>query len=120
MFAGSLILALTLLGFAAWLHYNERLGWPNESYDSDTDHEYLTRRMRARRRIHVILAVCGLLILIASFAGPSHVLWVAAWMSVMAALMTVVILAALDAYRTQRYHAKKLPEIRSRMLGGDD
>ena len=115
MFASGMILSITLIGFAWWLQVNELRGWANESYDSELDKEYLTRRMKARRRVNVIIGICGLLIFAATLAGPGF-FWVAAWMSVSVGLMTVVILALLDAVRTQRYHRKKLPEIRDKTL----
>ena len=119
MFAGSLVLGFTLLGFAGWLHWNELQGWPNESYVTELDKKYLGLRTRARLRIHCILAACGFLIIVAAFAGPG-VIWVGAWTIVMFALMTVVILAGLDAMRTHRYQREKLPEIRRNILKDDD
>ena len=118
MFASGMILAITLIAFAWWLQVNEVRGWANESYDSELDKDYLSRRMRARRRVNLIIGGCGVLIFIATLAGPGPV-WVAAWMSVSVGLLTVVILALLDAVRTHRYHRKKLPEIREKTLGND-
>lgn len=119
MFGGSLILGVTLCCFAAWLHWHETHGWPNESFVTDLDIEYRTRRSRSRSYIHVIIGVCGVLILVAAFAGPG-LLWMAAWIGVIAGLIAVVFLALLDALRTHRYHAEKLPEIRREILGEDD
>tara|TARA_R110002049_G_scaffold4601_5_gene32118 strand:- start:171513 stop:171872 length:360 start_codon:yes stop_codon:yes gene_type:complete len=118
MFASGMILAVTLIAFACWLHVNEMRGWANESYDSDLDKEYLSRRTRARRRVNLIIGGCGVLILVATIAGPGPV-WIAAWMSVSIGLLTVVMLAVLDAIRTHRYHRKKLPEVREKTLGND-
>jgi len=120
MFAGGLVLATTLLSFAVWLQWNERLGWPGESYQEDDDQEYLTIRFRSRRRIHWIIGLCGVLILVATLAGPDSTrVWIGSWSIVMIALSTVVLLAMLDALRTHRHHRHKLPEIRSRLLGDD-
>ncbi|MFK8111737.1 MAG: hypothetical protein AB8B91_06030 [Rubripirellula sp.] len=115
MFAGSLVLAFTLFGFAGWLHWNEIHGWPEESFKTELDKQYHDRRGRARGRIHLIIVVCGVLILIAAFAGPGP-LWAGCWMSVFVALVTVVILACFDFYRTHRYHQKKLPELKTKFL----
>lgn len=120
MFGGSLVLGITLGSFAAWLHWRETHGWPDESFITELDHQYRAKRARARGRIHIIIAVCGVLILIAAFAGPDHPVWVAAWMCVMAGLVSVMCLAALDAFRTHRYQTSKLPEIRRQILGDDD
>jgi hypothetical protein len=59
------------------------------------------------------------LILVAAFAGLGPI-WVAAWTTVMFALITVVILAGVDAFRTHRYQVDKLPEIRRDVMGDDD
>lgn len=119
MFAGSLLMGITVLCFAAWLQWNDSQGWPNESFKTDLDHRYHTRRSRARKRIHFIIAASGILIIVAAFAGPGPV-WVAAWMCVTVALLTVVVLAGVDAFRTHRYHIQKLPEIRRKTLHDDE
>jgi hypothetical protein len=119
MFGGSLVLGFTLIGFAAWLHWNELQGWPNESFETELDKKYLGQRTRSRRRIHIIMAACGVLILAAAIAGPGAI-WVGAWTIVMFALMTIVLLAGIDAIRTHRYQQAKIPEIRRQILGEDE
>lgn len=119
MFLGSLVLGITVIAFAAWLQWNDSLGWPNETFRTDLDREYLTVRTRARKRIHVLIAGSGGLILVAAFAGPGAI-WMIAWIAVMVVLMTVVVLAGKDALRTHRYHVRKLPEIRREILGDQD
>jgi hypothetical protein len=116
---GSLILGITLCGFAGWLHWQELNGWPNESFETELDHRYRNKRTRARRRIHLIIGGCGILILVAAFAGHGP-LWIVSWMCVIAGLIAVVFLAAIDAFRTHRYHCEKLPEIRREILGEDE
>ncbi|MDA8743367.1 hypothetical protein N9N28_01930 [Rubripirellula amarantea] len=128
MFAGSLVLSFTLIAFAFWLQWNEKLGWPQEQADlnramhpligSDLDRDYYRRRSSSRARIHWIIGICGVLILIAAIAGHG-VIWVGAWMCVMFALVCVVLLALLDAFRTHRYHKNKLPQVRDHVLGED-
>lgn len=114
MFGGSLVLGFTLLGFAGWLHWNETQGWPDDSHETELDRKYHDKRFRARRRIHMIIGLCGVLVVAAAFAGPGPI-WLGAWMSVFLALLTVVVLAGFDAFRTHRYHRDKFPEIRSRL-----
>ena len=118
MFAGSLVLGVTLLCFAAWLHWNDTQGWPNEKFKTEIDNRYLAQRKRSRKRIHIIIALCGVLIIVAAIAGPGPI-WVAAWMSVIVALLTVIVLAGFDAFRTHRYQKEKLPEIRRGTLNDD-
>lgn len=111
MFAGSIVMAVTVLFFAAWLHYNDGRGWgQDERFRTELDLKYLDRRTRSRRRIHMIIAVCGILILVAAFAGPGPV-WIASWMTVMVALAIVVVLAGFDALRTYRYQNAKLKSL---------
>ncbi|NND96948.1 MAG: hypothetical protein HKN47_06430 [Pirellulaceae bacterium] len=119
MFIGGLLLSATLLGFAAWLHVNDQQGWPYESQRDLSDQDYLQHRKRSRRRVHFLFACCGVLILIATIAGPG-LIFVAAWTCVAFVLMTIVGFAGLDAMRTHRYHSKKLPQIRRQILDGDD
>jgi peptidoglycan/LPS O-acetylase OafA/YrhL len=101
------------------LHWQELQGWPDESFVTELDHDYHSRRSRSRRRIHLIIAGCGALILIAAFFGPSPQ-WLAAWTCVIIGLVTVVFLAAIDAFRTHQYHLRKLPEIERDFLKDQD
>jgi len=120
VFTGSFVIGLTLIGFAAWLHWNDTHGWPNEDFVTELDNNYHTERSKARRRIHLIIGCCGVIAVVAGVAGPaSVVIWILSWLCVMIALMTVVILAGFDALRTHRYHIAKLPEIRRKHLGED-
>jgi hypothetical protein len=117
MILSHIILGVTLIGFAIWLQWTERRGWPNESFDGEVDAIYFERRMRWRRRVNVIIGLCGVLILAANAAGPR--LFVLAWMLVISGLLAVVVMAGFDAIRTQRYVNTKIPEIRRRILDGD-
>ncbi len=118
MLVGGLLLGATLIGFALWLHLNERQGWPGEADDSELDQNYLARRRRGRRRMQWLIGGCGVLIIVAAVGGPQTPrLWIGCWLTVVLTLMTVIVLAGFDAFRTQRYHAQKLPELRRRSLG---
>ena len=119
MFSGSLVIGLTLLGFAAWLHWYDTKGGPVEEFVTDLDNTYHAKRTKARRRIHVIFAACGLMAIAAAFVGPGP-FWVIAWTCVMFALLAVVILAGLDALRTHRYYIDKQLGIRQKHIGEDE
>ncbi|MFG0263348.1 MAG: hypothetical protein ACF788_13225 [Novipirellula sp. JB048] len=119
MFAGSLVIGVTLLCFAFWLHWNERHGWEYESLDDDLDERYLTARMHSRRWVHGLFALCGLLVIAAAFAGPGPV-WIGCWMSVIMSLLTIVVLAGVDAFRTLRYQAQKKPQLRKHLLDPEE
>ncbi len=119
MFSGSLVIGVTLLCFAFWLHWNERHGWEHESLDGDLDHHYLRTRMRSRRWVHALFAVCGVMVIVAAFAGPGRV-WIGCWMSVVVGLFTIIILAGADAFRTLRYQAKKKSELRKYRIDPDE
>ncbi|TWU47107.1 hypothetical protein Poly59_60810 [Rubripirellula reticaptiva] len=111
MFAGSLILAVTLMVFAAWLQFNEQRGWGDEDdCKTDLDKQYHKRRSRSRRRTNLMVGICGLLILIAAFVGPGPV-WIAAWLCVLLCMVTVIGLAALDVLRTHRYQNAKMQKL---------
>lgn len=114
MFAGSLILAVTLIAFAIWLQFNEQHGWGDEqALETDLDHQYYRRRGRSRRRTNVVIGCCGILILVAAFVGPGPI-WIAVWASVLVGLVIVIGLATLDALRTHRYQRAKLRDLVSR------
>ncbi|MGB7345067.1 MAG: hypothetical protein WBD20_12710 [Pirellulaceae bacterium] len=113
MFAGGLLLSATLIGFALWLHFNERDGWGFENNDpnsSKTDGKYLALRKRSRNRVHFLFAASGVLILIAAFAGPG-IVFVAAWSCVAFALMAIMAIAVLDGIRTHVYRRYETPKI---------
>ena len=119
MFAGSLVLGITLVAFAGWLHQQDTEGWPSENFVTELDKKYHKRRTRSRRRIHIILAGCGASAIIAAFFGLGAV-WVAMWSIVMVSLVVVVALAGVDALQTQRYLKSKIPEIRKQLLNDDE
>lgn len=117
MFFDSLVVGFFMVCFAAWLQWNESVGWASESMESRLDVEYLTRRSRSRRRIHWLIGGAGAMIIFSAFAGPRTPLWAASWLSVIAALLVIVLLALFDAWRTYRYQAEKRPEIRRKNFG---
>lgn len=116
MFAGGIVLALTLMLFAVWLQRSEQLGWPHQNAERRMseavramEQEYLVRRRRGRRRVNSLFFLCGLLILIATFATPErNVIWLACWFSVIAMLLTIVVLAGVDVFRTYRYFRRRV------------
>lgn len=113
MFAASLLLGTTILGFAAWLEWRER-----ESGDAAQgfEEDYLRRRRRGRSAIHIMLAIAGVFVIAAGFAGRGLV-WVALWSAVCGLLLLVVAVAMLDLWRSNRYLHRKLPEMRRQALG---
>ena len=120
MFVGGLLLGIALICLAGWLDGNERRVRKARDDDSQLDREYLDRRGRRRSSLHQLLLACGVLILVASLAGPRYpIFWITSWLAVSLALLSVIVLAAVDAVRTRRYHASKLSEIRRRTLPRD-
>lgn len=113
MFTGGLILATTLMFFSVWLFRTEQLGWPNDCFDDPSDKRYLHRRSRSRRRVNVLIFLCGLLILFATLATPDRrTLWIGLWMCAMLVLVTIVALASLDGIRTVLHHRNRLERLR--------
>ncbi len=121
MFAGGMLLSITLISFAIWLQWTEHQGWPGEQYDEHRarDQLYLQRRKRSRRIVNGLIGLCGVLILIATLAGIGRT-FLAAWLSVIVVLFVVVMLALLDAFRTYRYEKDKLRDLRRDTIGEDD
>ncbi|QEG39975.1 hypothetical protein [Roseimaritima ulvae] len=115
MTAASIILALTLLGFAVWLELRERDEPQAGDADAAFDDDYLLARRRGRRAVHVLLVVAAVLILIAGLAGPGPI-WIAMWLAVCGLLVVIMMLGMMDFYRSNRYLARKLPELRKQVL----
>ena len=119
MLTASLVLSITLLLFVAWLHQSQRQGWPQEE-STLVDAEYRQSRRRRRDRIHALLGIAAVLIAVAGVAGTGELwrtrVWVGCWSVVILILLTVVVLAMLDGFRTHRYIQRKLPELRREML----
>ena len=116
MFAGGLVLSGTLLFFAFWLQWTERRGWPQDSFNSEDDRDYLARRLKSRGLVNLLIGICGGLILLATLAGQRTIAFLAAWLTVTLILMVVILLAGLDAYRTLRHHKDKIRRLRERAL----
>jgi len=121
MFAGGLLLSVTIIAFALWLHWNERTNWGERDFNSKTDRAYLRARTRIRRVVHALFLICGILILVSTVATPERrVVWLISWTAVTVLLLCIVMLAGIDAVRTRRYQLSKLPEIRKKSLRNDD
>ena len=113
MFAGGLILAMTLMGFSVWLFHTEKVGWPNDELNDPLDQEYLSRRTRSRRRVNSLFFVCGLMILAATWATPERqTWWISCWMSAMLVLLTILVLASFDVVRTLLHHRNRIDRMR--------
>ncbi|MEM9366995.1 MAG: hypothetical protein AAGD07_13460 [Planctomycetota bacterium] len=113
MFASGLILSMTLMGLSWWLHRSEQMGWPNESHDPEADGAYLATRRRTRRFVNGLFFLCGLLILVATFATPDQRwVWMACWLLVVVGLTLSVALALLDMFRTMRHYRKRYRNLR--------
>lgn len=115
MFAGSLVLALTVLGFTGWLQYHEVRGWPEEGPADESSGRYLHRRRRTRRRVQTLLLLCSVLIAVAAFVGPGRA-WIGCWMTVTLTLFVIILLAMLDAMRTHRHMRERLPKIGASLI----
>ncbi|EMB15519.1 hypothetical protein [Rhodopirellula sp. UBA1907] len=115
MFAGGLVLASTLIFFAVWLQRSEQVGWSHERFDEEIDQSYMQRRRRSRKRVNFLFLVCGVLVLVATLATPkNHAVWLSCWISVMLSLMTILMLAGLDALRTMRHVRHRLDHLRQK------
>lgn len=111
MFAGGLLLSATLIFFAGWLQWTEHQGWPHDQFNAKDDAAYLQRRKRSRLLVNSLIGFCGILVMVATFAGVGLV-FAAAWSIVTLTLMVIVILAGLDAFRTLRHQKDKTRRMR--------
>lgn len=111
---GSLMLAITIIGFAIWLQRNEnecQLRQQTDSGKSDIDRAYLNARSKSRRRTNRLIGICGLLVVMTALI--SHpIAWMTIWLLVMLCLLVVIGMAGKDAIRTYRFHKEKLKEVR--------
>lgn len=126
MFAGSLLVGFTVILVAVWLEYtdsiataylasrtaDEKLTKDNATQSSDTRYQKVRRRWRLV--IHVLLALCGVLMIAAGWAGPGK-FWIASWTAVAMLMLCILVLAIGDAIRTHTHQARKLAEVRSAM-----
>ncbi|WP_068261370.1 hypothetical protein [Rubripirellula obstinata] len=108
---GSLVLAMTIIGFAIWLQRNEEHTDQNGSSESELDRVYHRARSASRKRTNRLIGFSGLLILATAFIS-NPIAWMSIWLLVMISLLIVIGLAGKDAVRTYRYHQKKLDEVR--------
>lgn len=111
---GSVMLAITLIGFAIWLQRNEdqtRSSQGKNLSDNQVDRHYLNARLKSRRRTNRLIGISGTLILTTAFINHP-VAWMLIWLLVMLCLLIVIGLAGKDAIRTYRYHQAKLSEVR--------
>lgn len=117
MFYGQILLGGTLLFFAIWLQWTEHRGWPHDSFDVDKDEDelYLKQRRKSRRLVNGLIGICGVLSLVAAWAGVG-IVFIAAWSIVSLILFVIIVLAGLDAFRTHRHHHDKIRRIRERAL----
>ena len=121
MLAGSLLLAITLAGFALWLQYREIGSWDEppggdaSSAIRDLDQSYRRSRYRFRGWVHNTMLVTAGAIAVAGIAGPGRV-WMACWLLATMLLFVVILLAAIDGVRTTRYQRRRLEQIRRETL----
>lgn len=126
MFAGSLLVGFTIILVAVWLEYNDSVTSaylarqePDKQLTRDTATESIDARyQRVRRRwrlvIHLLLAICGALMIAAGWAGPGK-FWIASWTAVAMLMLCILVLAVGDALRTHAHQVRKLAETRSAM-----
>jgi len=126
MFAGSLLVGFTIILVAVWLEYNDSItaaylasrhsgqGLTKESATQSSDARYQKVRRRWRLVIHVLLAICGALMIAAGWTGPGK-FWIASWTAVAMLMLCILVLAVGDALRTHTHQVRKLAETRSAM-----
>lgn len=126
MFAGSLLVGFTVILVAVWLEYNDSITTAylasrtadqkltKDNATQSSDFRYQKVRRRWRLVIHVLLAICGALMIAAGWAGPGK-FWIASWTAVAILMLCILVLAVGDALRTHTHQVRKLAETRSTM-----
>lgn len=129
MFAGSLIVGGVLVAVALWLEYQDSVGaaimrLERQKRDGKVDESlrciearYEKLRRRWRLVIHLLLAGCGGLMMVAGWIGPGR-FWVAAWTAIALLMLCVLVLAAGDALRTFNFQNQRLWEARKHWRRG--
>lgn len=125
MFAGSLLIGFSVILVAVWLEYQDSLVWSDavesrrtQAPAADARSHFLENRYQLIRRrwrlvIHMLLALCGGLMIAAGWAGPGR-FWIAAWTAVAILMLCILLLAAGDALRTYYHSMRKIAEARQR------
>ena len=126
MFAGSLLVGFTIILVAVWLEYNDSITMAylasrtgdqkltNDNAKQSSDARYQKVRRRWRLVIHVLLAICGALMIAAGWTGPGK-FWIVSWTAVAMLMLCILVLAMGDAVRTHTHQVRKLAETRSAM-----
>jgi hypothetical protein len=120
MFAGSLLIGFSVILVAVWLEYHDSVVWATGAEDrlgraaTDSARQIVEARYQVIRRrwrlvIHLLLAVCGSLMIAAGWAGPGK-FWIASWTAVTILMLCIMLLALGDALRTHHHRRRKLPE----------
>ena len=109
---------------AVWLEYNDSITMAylasrtvdqkltKENATQSIDSRYQKVRRRWRLVIHVLLAICGALMIAAGWAGPGK-FWIASWTAVAILMLCILVLAMGDALRTHTHQVRKLAETRN-------
>ncbi len=126
MFAGSLLVGFAVILVAVWLEYNDSITtayFASRAADEkitkhdatqSNDSRYQQVRRRWRLVIHVLLALCGGLMIAAGWVGPGK-FWIASWTAVALLMLCILVLAMGDALRTHTHQVRKLAETRNAM-----
>ncbi len=83
---------------------------------SNLDQTYRTQRSRNRIWTNMLVALIGILAMVAGLLGGGPV-WIALWAAIPLILVVIVTLAFADVARTHKYLREKLPEIQKESLG---
>ena len=123
MLAGSLLIGFSVILAAVWLEYNDSVVWADECEPTSQpgtaatgsgnalESRYQKVRRRWRLVIHLLLAICGALMVAAGWAGPGA-FWVSAWTAVTLLMLCILLLAICDAFRTYYHRLRQISEAR--------
>lgn len=112
MVGGSIVLGITLIGLATYLHLQYGL----QSKQAETTDVFMRRRHHVRTSVHALMFVCGFLMLVTVFVAPGLV-WAGIWTGIVALLFIIIVLALFDALNSHREHTEQLRAIQREYLG---
>ncbi len=85
---------------------------------TELDKVYVEKRRLGRCWTNGLIALIGLLALIAGGVGKGHS-WLILWSLIPLLLSVIVALAMMDAWRTHTYLLRKIPELQTSSLGSE-
>jgi energy-converting hydrogenase Eha subunit E len=112
----SLLFGSSVVAISLGLESHRRLHDLAMTCATEIDRIYVNSRKKNRCWTNAMLALIGGLAAAAGFVGRGPI-WIVLWATIPLVVVVVMTLAVADVFRTQRYLARKIPELRAETLG---